>query len=158
MIRPAYKEEARILTELSFASKGYWNYPASYFEIWKDELTIGAGYIEKNDVYVCIRETTIAGYYALVELENDVVISGITINRGHWLEHMFVRPKYIGGGIGTELFGHLRKRCEGLSIKRLGILADPNSKGFYEKMGCRYRREIPSTIQNRTTPFLTLDI
>jgi ADP-ribosylglycohydrolase len=29
----------------------------------------------------------------------------------------------------------------------VGILADPNSRGFYEKMGCTYVREYPSTYE-----------
>jgi hypothetical protein len=40
----------------------------------------------------------------------------------------------------------------------LGILADPNSRGFYEKMSCRYVEEYPSIIKGRTTPFLQLKV
>ncbi|RJQ84641.1 MAG: GNAT family N-acetyltransferase [Desulfobacteraceae bacterium] len=62
----------------------------------------------------------------------------------------------MGQGIGTKLFDHLRQRCIAKGIKELGILADPNARGFYEKMGCRYQGEHPSTIMNRTTPFWQL--
>jgi GNAT superfamily N-acetyltransferase len=75
---------------------------------------------------------------------------------GHWLEHMFVRPLDIGIGIGTELFSHLRRRCRENKIAALNILADPNARGFYEKMGCHYVQEVPSTIVGRTTPHLAL--
>jgi hypothetical protein len=56
------------------------------------------------------------------------------------------------------MFDHLRKMSCGRGIKELGILADPNSRGFYEKMGCEYKREYPSTVKNRTTPYLQLKI
>lgn len=156
MIRPGKKEEAQILTKLSFESKGYWGYPKEYFEIWKPELTITPDYIEKNDVLVFESEGTIVGYYSIIELENDMAVSGIKIDKGHWLEHMFVAPKYIGRGIGTIMFNHLRKRCEMKGIRKLGILADPNARGFYEKMGCNYQGEFPSTIAGRTTPLFVL--
>lgn len=158
MIRQAKKEDAPILTDLSFKSKGYWNYPKECFRIWKDELTVDSEYVEKNDVFVFEDGDRIIGYYSLIRLENDIEISGIKIEKGYWLEHMFVSPDHIGRGAGTILFEHLRKRCGTKGIAGLKILADPNSRGFYEKMGCEYLGEYPSTIEKRTTPLLSLKI
>jgi len=158
MIRPAEKEDAQILTRISFESKGFWAYPKEYFDVWKPELTITSDYIEKNDVLVFESEGAIVGYYSIVELENDIEASGIKIDKGYWLEHMFIAPKYIGRGIGKIMFEHLRKRCEIKGIRQLGILSDPNARGFYEKMGCTYQRELPSTISGRTTPLLVLTV
>lgn len=156
MIRTAIQNEAEILTHISFHSKGYWNYPQEYFEIWTNELTITPTYIEKNNVYVYEIDRVIVGYYSMVELPKDIDISGIKIKRGFWLEHMFIMPLHIGKGIGSKMFHHLRKLCAERGISELGILADPNSKGFYEKMGCLNVKEYPSTITNRTTPYLVL--
>lgn len=158
MIREAKIQEAEILTNISFRSKGYWNYPKEYYEIWSKELTIRSDYIENNDVFVFENDGKIIGYYTIVELKDDIKISGITIRKGFWLEHMFIEPKSIGKGIGTKMFEHMRKICVTRGVYELGILADPNSIGFYEKMGCEYKLEYPSTIKNRTTPFLQLKI
>ncbi len=158
MIRPANREDAQFLTGLSFKSKGFWGYPKEYFEVWKPELTITPDYIEKNDVLVFESGGAIVGYYSIIELENDIEVSGAKIDKGFWLEHMFIAPKYIGRGIGTIMFEHLRKRCEMKGIRYLGILADPNARGFYEKMGCNFQGEIPSTIADRTTPLFVLEI
>ncbi len=38
MIRRAKIQEAEILTKISFISKGYWNYPKEFYEIWSKEL------------------------------------------------------------------------------------------------------------------------
>jgi GNAT superfamily N-acetyltransferase len=100
----------------------------------------------------------VVGYYALVDLPEDIDVSGIALSKGYWLEHMFIEPDHIGNGIGTKMFDHLRERCRIQSISELGILADPNSRGFYEKMGCVYQCEYPSTIRHRTTPYLQLKI
>jgi maltose O-acetyltransferase len=155
MIRRAEKNEAQLLTDLSFRSKAYWGYPESYFQIWKDELTLTAAYIEKNDVFVFETEERIAGYYSMVKLDADLEISGIRLEKGFWLEHMFVLPDHIGRKIGSHLFKDLADRCEEKGIAQLKILADPNARVFYEKMGCRYHRDVPSTIKGRTTPLLS---
>jgi GNAT superfamily N-acetyltransferase len=158
MIRDATIQDAEILTKLSFRSKGYWGYPEEFFEAWSHELTISPDYIQNNDVFVFENEGEIVGYYSIVELKDDFDVSGFRIRKGFWLEHMFIDPRSIGKGIGTQMFDHLRKRCDERRIKELGILADPHSKGFYEKMGCEYRCECPSTIKNRTTPYLLLKL
>jgi len=158
MIRHAKPEEAAILTKISFASKRYWRYPGEFYDIWSKELTISPDYILKNDVFVVENDGVIIGYYAIVELNEDIEVSGIRISKGFWLEHMFVEPLSIGKGFGTKMFDHLRRRCTHRGINELGILADPNSRGFYEKMECEYKREHPSTIKNRTTPYLQLRI
>lgn len=139
MIRSAKKEKAEILTRISYKSKGYWNYPREYFEIWNNELTISPDYIEKNEVFVFELGGAVVGYYSLVELPEDIEVFGITIGKGFWLENMFIEPENIGNGIGTKMFDHLRRRCRSRGINELGILADPNSRGFYEKNGmCVY--------------------
>jgi GNAT superfamily N-acetyltransferase len=154
MIRKAKTKEADILTKISFSSKGYWNYPKEYYEIWSEELTISSDYIHNNDVFVFENKGKIVAYYSIVELKNDIEVSGFIIGKGFWLEHMFIEPQSIGKGIGTRMFEHLQEICATRGINELGILADPNSRGFYEKMGCKYILEYPSTIENRTTPYL----
>lgn len=158
MIRRAKNSEFEFLTKLSFRSKGYWGYPEAFFEVWSDELTITPRYINENDVYAYEIEGLVAGYYSITELKNDIEISGVIITKGFWLEHMFIDPKNIGKGIGTQLFQHLQRRCSAKNIAQFGILSDPNAIGFYQEMGCMYVGEYPSTIQNRTIPHLVFQL
>jgi GNAT superfamily N-acetyltransferase len=158
MMRVAQQHDAKILTNISFASKGYWGYPQQYFETWSTELTITPEYIDKHDVFVYENDGVISGYYSIVELPVDIELSGITISAGFWLEHMFVEPLHIGKGIGAIMFKHLREQHLNKKIYELKILSDPNARGFYEKMGCQYVREYPSTIKNRTTSYLLLHL
>ena len=158
MIRTAKPSENNILTKIAFASKGYWDYPKAFFDVWAKELTITSDYIKDNDVFVYETDITAVGFYSIVELKEDIEVAGIPTGKGFWLDHMFIVPDPIGKGIGKELFYHLRARCKEREIGELGILADPNSRGFYEKMGCLYRGEYPLTIKDRTTPFLVLKI
>lgn len=156
-IRPAKIEESGILTAISFASKRYWAYPDYFFETWKKELTISPDYIRQNRVFVFEDNGLIRAYYSLVILEHDIDFSGIVISKGHWLEHMFILPAFIRKGIGTKLFDHLKTICRQNRINTISILSDPNAKGFYEKMGCRYVKEYPSSIPHRTTPLLVFE-
>lgn len=158
MIRKARSEEAALLTELGLASKAVWNYPQSYMEIWRDELTISPEDIEKNCFYVYEDEGELRGYCSLIRLEEKLEIAATVLEPGYWLEHLFVRPDRLGEGIGRALFSHLVEHSLGEKAELLRILADPNSKGFYLKMGCRYVEELPSTIEGRTTPLLELDL
>ena len=67
---------------------------------------------------------------------------------------MVVKPENIGEGIGEKLFFHLIDFCKEHSINEIRILTDPNLKGFFQKMGCDYIKEYPSTIKDRTTSLM----
>ena len=152
MIRKAKTTESKILTDISFAAKRYWNYPQQNFDIWHDELTITDKYIEDNAVFVYQQGGQVIAYYSIVQLESDVVVNCITIHAGLWLEHMFVLPDFIGQGIGRQMFKHMAETLKQYDVDSIGILADPNAKGFYQKLGCRYIGEYPSSIKDRSTP------
>lgn len=154
MIRRARQSEYDTLTTISFRSKSYWQYPQEFFIIWQQELTITADYIAANDVFLYENDTAIVAYYSLVELSEDILLADILLESGFWLEHMFVMPEYIGQGIGRQLFDHCRHRLELSGATKLKILADPCAQKFYEKMGCRFIENYPSTIVGRTTPYM----
>lgn len=158
IIRPAKLQEAPALSRISFQSKKYWGYPDHFFEIWKKELTITPDYISLNQVFVCEKQNTLRAYYAMAGLEKDLDLFGEILPKGHFLDHMFVLPDDMGNGIGTKMIDHMTSVCRQHGISRIHILSDPNAKGFYEKMGCRYIREYPSTIPERTTPLMILDL
>ena len=159
MIREALPREGAILTALSFDSKRYWGYPEEFFALWEPELTIREEYIRKNRVYLLEDKGRITGYYSLVSLDEDGALSDqILLERGYWLDHMFVRPDGIGKGFGRRLFAHMVSLGGNLGIEKIHILSDPHAEEFYRKMGCTYVREIPSTIAGRTTPYLTLEL
>ncbi|MBM9604782.1 GNAT family N-acetyltransferase [Desulfopila inferna] len=158
MIRRADRNEHQILTRISFSAKRYWDYPDHYFIIWHDELTITPEYIENHSTFVFETEEDIIGFYSLAEIHTGVNVGEGFLEAGLWLEHMFLLPRYIGRGIGRELFHHCLTICTSMGYDALRILADPNATGFYTKMGCRYKGEFPSTIPGRTTPLLVYPV
>ena len=154
IIRPATRKDSDVLTEISFLAKNYWNYPAQYFEIWRDELTITAEYIEKNNVQVIEDDDRVVGYYSVVKIEKDLKVEGFTLEKGVWLEHLFILPEFIGKGYGKRLMQHLLQNSQKNQWQELKILADPHSTGFYRKLGARYIQEVPSNIPGRTVSYL----
>lgn len=157
-IRRARTNDSEILTEISFASKRYWNYPEEYYEIWRDELTITQSYVDENIVYVALRDDKILGYFSIVEVKETFWVNEIEVLKGFWLEHIFIEPDYIGKGIGTKLIELAKVICKERGIEKVFIFSDPNSRGFYDEIGARYIQESPSSIKGRTVSLYELGI
>jgi GNAT superfamily N-acetyltransferase len=158
VIRKATPEESDELTDISFASKRFWNYPENYFEIWRNELTITPEYIRENIVNVAECGGEILGYYSIVKIENDFLAGKVLVSKGYWLEHIFIKPNFIGRGIGSELIRHVRKTCKKLEVKKVFVFSDPNAKGFYDKIRAEYIKESPSSIEGRTVSLFQLKV
>ena len=150
-IRRAQDGDEASLTEISFASKKYLTFASEYFTIWESEQTISKKYLSENEIFVLEKDKEILAYYSIVNLQKPFKIGEVEIEKGFWLKQMFIKPENIGEEIGKKLFSHLTDFSKENSIKEIKILADQNSKGFFEKMGCVYINEYPSTIKNRAT-------
>lgn len=153
IIRSATHNDCETLTEISFSSKSYWDYPKEYFQVWEKELTITKQYVDSNFVQVAEDDRAVVGYYSVVVLEKELKIANFTMSRGIWLEHVFIQPELIGRGYGKQLMQHLLESARRYQWDELKILADPHSKGFYEKLGANYIREVESNIPGRTVSY-----
>src|SRR5665647_1437698 len=89
-IERALKSCYKRLTDISFAAKQYWSYPEEYYDIWRDELTITENYIDKNLVFVVIYEEEIVGFSSVVEVENPFGSGEVFIEKGCWLDHLYI--------------------------------------------------------------------
>ncbi|HYT49217.1 MAG TPA: GNAT family N-acetyltransferase [Pyrinomonadaceae bacterium] len=123
-IRRATPNEAPTLTEIAHAAKRHWGYPDEWIDHWKLDLTITSDFIASNEVFVAIVNEQIVGCCALVVSDSLAEI-----------EHMWIRPEYMGSGVGRALFEHTRVRAASLRLPALELSADPNAEGFYERMG-----------------------
>ena len=151
-IRPAVPDDGDLLTKIAFASKSYWNYPSYYLSLWEKELTITPRYIHENHVFVAESDAEAVGFYSLVSVAETLYVGSIGIEKGLWLDHMFVSPEKIGTGIGTVLMRHVTDFLRSIGVKRVSIFVDPNAEGFYKKMGAVFRRYSDSSIPGRQIP------
>ena len=147
-IRRAMPEEAAVLTEIAHAAKRHWGYPENWIEHWKGDLTITRDFISNHEVYVAVTDKEIAGCCALVVKDSQAE-----------LEHMWIRPQYMGAGYGKALFVHVMQRAATLKADAVELSADPNAEGFYKHMGATRIGEVRSEIegQPRVLPRMTVD-
>ncbi len=148
-IRRARSDEADVLTEVAHAAKRHWGYPENWIEQWQADLTITPEFIAENEMYVATIDEEVLGCCALAFSEGLAE-----------LEHMWIRPRHIGTGVGRVLFQYAKERAAKLGIRVLEISADPNAEGFYERMGARRIGEIKSEIdgQPRVLPRLSVNL
>ena len=88
------------------------------------------------------------GFYAL-----------IVRNERAELEHMWVAPRFIGQGIGKDLFIHAMGEAAGQNVMAVEVSSDPNAEGFYRKMGAEKIGEVACEIdgEQRVLPRLSVD-
>jgi N-acetylglutamate synthase-like GNAT family acetyltransferase len=148
-IRQAKPEEAALLTQIAHEAKRHWGYPESWIEQWRNDLTITPEFIATNEVFVGVFDREVAGCCALVTSDNLAE-----------LEHMWIRPQYIGSGVGRALFLRVKERAADLAIPVLELSADPNAEGFYERMGARRIGEVPAEMEGtpRILPRMSIQV
>jgi maltose O-acetyltransferase len=157
-ILKAQPPDHTVLTNIAFAAKKYWNYPENYYDIWRNELTITADYINQNIVYKALHHNTIIGFYSIIENKSDFYTGEIFVQKGFWLEHIFILPEFHHLGIGRLMMHHTRKISQDHGIKNLMIFVDPFAKGFYDKIGAKFMFESKSSIPGRFIPVYDLKI
>jgi GNAT superfamily N-acetyltransferase len=149
-IRPAAPSEAEVLTALALAGKQYWGYPELWLEAWRGSLTITPEYVAAHLVF-CAEDATerVVGFYAL---QRD--------GEHCQLEHLWLAPSVIGGGLGRRLFQRAMQTAQALRAAELLIEADPNAEGFYLHMGARRIGETVSRLtgEERVLPQLRYDL
>jgi GNAT superfamily N-acetyltransferase len=145
--RPAKTEDAARLTGIALAGKAYWNYPAEWLELWRQDLVVTPAYIRAEPVSVGECEGLIVGFTGLSSGEH-----------GRHIEHLWLEPRYIGCGFGRRLFEEAVRLAREEAVAELFVESDPNAEGFYLKMGAErmgqevyflpggIRREVPRLV------------
>lgn len=155
-IVPAEEPDAAILTDVAIAAKRHWPYPESYFDIWHKELTITCDYITAHIVYKIVYGDIVAGFYSIVQNAQDFFSGEVFVQKGFWLEHIFIRPKYHHQGMGWVLTDHAKQIAKSKGIDALLIFVDPYARGFYEKIGADFLYDSKSSIPGRMIPVYRL--
>ncbi|MFO7370831.1 MAG: GNAT family N-acetyltransferase [Bacteroidales bacterium] len=155
-IIPAEKTDAAVLTNIAFSAKRHWPYPESYFNTWQCELTITQDYIAAHTIYKIITDNTIAGFYSIVNNTKDFCSGEVFVQKGFWLEHIFIRPEYHHQGMGRLLIQHAKQIAKSKGIDALLIFVDPYARVFYDKIGADFLHESKSSIPERMIPVYRL--
>ena len=142
----ARPEQAERLSQIAYAAKSYWGYPSQWIELWHNQLTITKQFILLNEVYAAVDDDeSVLGFYALVGSGERMV-----------LEHLWVQPRSLQGGVGRKLFEHAATLASQLGVQRIEIESDPNAEGFYQKMGAETVGEVTYELEGlpRSLPLM----
>ena len=144
--RPAWPNEAEMLTALALRSKAHWGYDAAFMAACRDELTTTEAMI-RCDTYVVLDtgpRTQFLGMYALC-------------GKGECLEvaNFFIEPSHIGTGLGRPMMDNCLKIARAHGATELKLDADPNAEAFYAAMGFETVGRAPSgSIPGRDLPHM----
>jgi GNAT superfamily N-acetyltransferase len=145
--RLAYPHEAPILTEIALAAKRHWGYPEGWISQWAPMLTFSAADLVQAEVITAVVDEEITGFYRLS-------VQG----RRASLDDLWVRPEWMGRGLGRALFQHARANAGAAGASTLEIESDPNARGFYEKMGAHQVREHATELEGLSRILPVLEI
>jgi GNAT superfamily N-acetyltransferase len=144
-IREGRSEEFERLREIAIAAKAHWGYELAWVQEWAAAGDLEPESLSRRLVYVADRQGAPIGWAALTP-------------RGEvgWLEDLWVEPRWIGHGVGRLLFEHVARRARQLGAHGLEWEAEPNARGFYERMGGTYVRDSQTTELGRVLEVLGL--
>jgi GNAT superfamily N-acetyltransferase len=124
-IRRALPDEAGLLSALAMQAKAHWGYSAAALEGWRAELRITPEDISRFPTAVAEIAGEVAGFHMLRPDDSAIM-----------LEHLWVRPRWIRRGVGTQLFQHALQTARAGRATHLAVVADPHAAGFYaQRMG-----------------------
>lgn len=146
-VRDGREEDFARLREIAVDAKAHWGYDRALVENWALLGDFEPDSLRARLVYVAEERGVPIGWAALIP-------------RGEvgWLEDLWVEPAWIGRGVGRQLFEHVADRARELGARRLEWEAEPNAKGFYERMGATYVRDSEVTEWGRVLDVLGVEL
>ena len=140
--------DAKTLTEIALKSKAFWGYSSELIESWRADLTVTSKTIQTCQVYKCMVDKVVVGFYVLNTAKENLVK----------LEMLFVLPLFIGKGIGKKLLAHALNKVTISKVKRIELVADPNAIPFYKSQGFLVKEQIGSAILGRFLSLMQKDL
>ena len=147
-IRVARVDEAGLLGSIAFESKAYWKYSPEVMAGWREHLVVRLEPAACRPTFVAEEAGVVAGFC-------QVVIEGAVPD----LDHLWVRPAFIGRGFGRALLGRASATLTELGYTRLRIDAEPHAEAFYRRCGATRTGDVPAPIAGdpgRVRPQMTL--
>jgi GNAT superfamily N-acetyltransferase len=124
IIRRAAVDEGERLKEIAISSKAFWGYELDKVKEWADHGDFSPAQLGELSVFVAQAGERAIGWSSF-EPRWEL----------WWLADLWIEPAWIGKGVSARVFRHGARHAQREGAKRLEWEADPNSIGFYEKMG-----------------------
>lgn len=147
VVRAGTEADFSHLREIAVEAKAHWGYDRARVEEWGRGGDFEPESLRVREVYVAEADGQPVGWGSLI-VRGDV----------GWLEDLWIHPPWIGRGIGRLLFEHVADRARALGARRLEWEAEPNARGFYERMGANYVRNSEVTEWGRVLDVLGVEL
>jgi GNAT superfamily N-acetyltransferase len=148
IIRPARAGEGERLREVAIASKLHWGYDQERVYEWANGGDYSDDALARIDVYVAELGGCVVAWGGVERKDEELC----------WLTDLWVVPESIGKGVGTALFARCTDRARELGTRRLAWEAEPNSVGFYEKVGARRTGAESLSSWGRPVPVMEIEL
>jgi len=135
----AIPADSELLSATSKISKKFWGYSNELIQLWKTDLEISEEYILENIVVKVYDGETFVGFFAIKLHENE----------NPEIDHLWLKPENIRRNYGREIFKFITNFLSSKGFKKATLIAEPNAKGFYEKMGGIIKGKFESKISGR---------
>ena len=142
-VRAARAADEERLRELTSEPKAHWGYDRDFVRRWAE----GLSFESDRERWVAEVDGEIVAWAALVPPSGGVAV----------LDDLWVDPAWMGRELGSRLFRLAADRARELGAERLEWGAEPNSVGFYEKLGGRKLRD-HVTEWGRLAPWMGLEL
>jgi hypothetical protein len=129
----------KLLTGTAIASKKYWGYPDELINLWRIDLEVSEDYILRNEVVKVYEGSTFIGFYGLKMQENGIVE----------IDHFWLTTDNIKKGYGRLIFAQMLNHLKANGHSKATLIAEPNAKGFYDKMRGKVVSQFESKISGR---------
>jgi len=145
-IRSSAPEDAHVLSELSMRSKQSNGYDDAFMEACRDELAVTPELLRAHRYWIAEAENSVCGYVCLA-VDDDGAQGEVAA--------FFVDPAWKRKGVGRMLWETLLTGARELQLEALYLDADPSAVPFYEALGFRKVKDVPSaSIPGRTLPHM----
>lgn len=125
--RRAKASDLAIVNALIRESKGFWGYSELFLDEFMNQWGIKESYIHTNELTLFEKASHLIGLYAF-QISNKNIPE---------LDLFFVSKNHIGKGIGKNMWQQAVQYALNQSWNEFQIIADPNAKQFYERMGAK---------------------
>lgn len=135
----AVLEDSELLSETAIMSKKFWGYTDEMIQLWKTDLEITNTYILKNKVVKVYAGASFIGFFAIKWHADE----------NPEIDHLWLKPENIRQNYGREIFNFVKDSLWSEGFHKATLTAEPNAKGFYEKMGGTVIGKFESKIAGR---------
>jgi len=147
-IRAAQPDEHSRLSEIACRAKAHWGYAAADLAAWHHDLTVTLQSVLDRTTVVAETNGAVAGFFQQ-HLQGRVAL----------LDHLWVLPSFMHGGVGTALLAGARQAARDGGATEIHIDADPFAEAFYIARGAVRVGQVNAPIEgqpHRVRPQLRL--